>query len=363
MLEVSLTHNFNEFQINLSFVAKTGSITGLFGRSGSGKTSIINMISGLVKPDIGYVKIDDNVLLDTAENIFVPAEKRCLGYIFQDSHLFPHLTVRSNLLYGLKNTTNKSPKITFERVIKVLEIGKLLERKPANLSGGEKQRVAIGRAILTQPTLLLMDEPLASVDAQSRNEILPFIEELRNNLGLTIVYVSHTIDEVIRLADQVVLISNGTKKAAGKVEDIMSRLDLYPLTGKFDAGAVLLTKVHSYDEKYGLTNLSFGGGVLRVTGTNLPIGLTVKAHIRARDVSLMLNRPKKTSVLNIFEGKIIEIGDKQGAQIDLKIDIGSPLLARITRKSFDELGLSVGTNVFTMLKAVAINRHNFGNDS
>jgi molybdate transport system ATP-binding protein len=363
MLEVSLTHNFKKFHIDLSFGAENGSITGLFGRSGSGKTSIINMISGLTKPDRGYVRIGDQVILDTKKNIFVPPEQRHLGYVFQDNRLFPHLTVRGNLVYGLNNTINSSQEITFERVINVLEISKLLERKPANLSGGEKQRVAIGRAVLTQPSLLLMDEPLASIDVQLRNEILQFIEELRNELGLTIIYVSHAIDEVIRLADQMVLISNGTKKAEGKVEDIMSRLDLAPLTGRFDAGAVLSTKVHSYDKKYGLTELSFNGGVLRITGTNLPIGQTVKAHIKARDVSLTLKHPNETSILNIFEGSIIEVGNNQGPQVDIKIDIGSPLIARITRKSFDELGLSVGTSVFTMLKAVAIDRRNLGGDS
>ena len=360
MLTLSLTHEFKEFQINVEFTADTGSITSLYGHSGSGKTSIINMIAGLKKPDSGFIKVGDDILLDTSDDIYIPPEKRRLGYIFQDSRLFPHLNISGNLLYGIKKNLNNSSQITFDSIVDILKIEPLLERKPANLSGGEKQRVAIGRALLTQPRLLLMDEPLASIDAQLRGEILTFIEELRNKLGLTIIYVSHSIDEVIRLADKMVLISDGTKKAEGNVEEIMSRLDLHPLTGRFDAGAVLSTKVESYDEKYDLTELSFNAGTLRVTGGNLPIGSKVRAHIRARDVSIMLDRPRNTSILNIFEGTIVDISDSEDPQIDIKIDIGSPLIARVTRKSFDELGLRVGSTVFTMLKAVAIDRRSLG---
>ena len=357
---MSIEHQLEKLNININFTAKSGSITSIYGRSGSGKTSIINMISGLKRPDYGFIKIEDDILLDTNNKINVPTENRRLGYIFQDSRLFPHLNVEGNLLYGLKENIGNTQTITFDNVVDILEIRPLLKRKPSNLSGGEKQRVAIGRAVLTQPRLLLMDEPLASVDSQLRGEILTFIEELRDKLGLAIIYVSHSIDEVIRLSDQIIVISEGTKKAEGNVEQIMERIDLHPLTGRFDAGAVLKTKVESYDKKYNLTNLSFNGGTLRVTGAKLPIGNIVRAHIKARDVSLMLKYPKDTSILNIFEGEIIEIGDSQGAQIDVKINIGSSLIARVTKKSFDELGLRVGLNVFTMIKAVAINQRSLG---
>ena len=363
MLKVSLTHRFKKIHINVDFKVGSGSITSLYGRSGSGKTSIINMISGLQKPNLGFIQIDNDVLLDTDSNIYEPPEKRGLGYIFQDSRLFPHLNIRRNLEYGIRNNPISSSQFSFDSVVDILQIGPLLERKPNNLSGGEKQRVAIGRALLTQPRLLLMDEPLASIDAQLRGEILTFIETLRDELRLTIIYVSHSIDEVIRLADQMVLISNGEQKVAGNVEEIMSRLDLHPLTGRFDAGAVLLTNVESYDKKYDLTRLSFNGGVLNVTGTSLPIGSSVRVHIRARDVSIMLNHPKETSILNIFKGIIVAVGDKTGSQIDIKIDIGSPLIARVTKKSFDELKLRVGSNVFTMLKAVAVDRRSLGGES
>ncbi|MEE2998418.1 MAG: molybdenum ABC transporter ATP-binding protein [Pseudomonadota bacterium] len=360
MLEFSVSHEYEGMRIDVAFTAKSGSITSLYGRSGSGKTSIINMIAGLKKPDFGFIKVNGKILLDTDGGIDVKPEKRRLGYIFQDCRLFPHLNTRANLLYGLRENLSSGSQITFDTVVDILKIKSLLDRKPANLSGGEKQRVAIGRALLTQPRLLLMDEPLASVDAQLRGEILTFIEELRNKLGLTIIYVSHAIDEVIRLTDEMVIISNGIKKAEGDLEEIMSRLDLFPLTGRFDAGAVLSTKVISHDDNYGLTSLSFKGGTLSVTGTNLPTGASVRAHIRARDVSLMLERPKDTSILNIFEGKVIDIGKNGGAQIDIKIDIGSPLIARITRKSFEELGLTLDSKVYAMLKAVSIGRRSLG---
>ena len=201
---------------------------------------------------------------------------------------------------------------------------------------------------------------MASIDAQLRSEILPFIEELRDTFGLTVLYVSHAIDEVIRLADKMVLLDKGIKEAEGDVEEIMSRLDLHPLTGRFDAGAVLSTRVADYDEDYDLTSLAFSGGVLRVTGVQLQPSTPVRAHIRARDVSLMLARPEGTSILNVFEGQIMEVGDEGGPQLDLKIDIGSPLIARVTRKSFNDLGLGVGKNVFAMIKAVAIDRRSLG---
>jgi len=360
MLKLSIKHHSGNFPIDMTFEADPRSITSVFGRSGSGKTSIINMIAGLKKPDSGLIKVGDDILLDTDNNIDLPPEKRGLGYIFQDGRLFPHMDVRKNLLYGSRLTATDTD-ITFDHVIDILKIAPLLERKPLNLSGGEKQLVAIGRAILTQPRLLLMDEPLASIDTQLRGQILPFIEELRDKLGLTIIYVSHAIDEVIRLSDKMVLISNGTKKAEGTVDQIMGRLDLHPLTGRFDAGAVLKTIVEKYDETFDLTSLSFNGGTLQVTGAKLPIGEKVRVHVRARDVSLSINYPKETSVLNIFEGVITEIGDQGGPQVDIKIDIGSTLIARITKKSYEELNLKKGSTIFAMLKAVAVDRRSLWN--
>ncbi|MDP6926840.1 MAG: TOBE domain-containing protein, partial [Rhodospirillales bacterium] len=226
--------------------------------------------------------------------------------------------------------------------------------------GGEKQRIAIGRALLSNPRLLLMDEPLASIDVQRRNEILPFIERLRDEIGMMVIYVSHAIEEVIHLADKMVLLSDGRIAATGGVEEIMSRLDLHPLTGRFDTGAVLSTTFSRYDDVFDIGELAFGGGTFRVTGVNLPAGTPLRAHVRARDVSLMLARPEGTSILNVFEGAITEIRDDGGSQIDILMDIGAPLIARITRKSFTDLELSEDRTVFALIKAVAIDRRSLG---
>ena len=360
MLKVALKHVFPSLSIDIQFEVEKNCITALFGKSGSGKTSILNIISGLVKPDYGYIEIDNNITLDTKNNIFIPPHKRNIGYIFQDSRLFPHLNVLSNLKYGMNSINTKHPIIQLDKVINTLELENLLKRKPSKLSGGEKQRVAIARSLLTCPRVLLMDEPLASIDSQMRAEILPFIEGLQNEFKITVLYVSHSIEEVIRLADKMILISEGEKEAQGSVEQIMSRLDLYPLTGRFDAGAVISAKVEGFDKQFELLSLSFEGGTLLVNASNLPIGKHVRTHIRARDVSLSLKSPSKNSILNIFKGNIIEINSNSGPQLEIKVDIGVPIIARITRKSFEEMHLSIGTTVYAMIKAVAINRRNIG---
>jgi molybdate transport system ATP-binding protein len=236
----------------------------------------------------------------------------------------------------------------------------LLDRRPGTLSGGEKQRVAIGRALLADPALLLMDEPLASLDANRRGEILPFIERLRDELGVTIIYVSHAIDEVIRLADRLILLSDGGVAASGGVEELMSRLDLRPMTGRYEAGAVLAAQFESYDGEYGLARLSFAGGTLTVPGGQSPKGTKLRVRIRARDVSLSLTAPRDSSVLNVFSGTVTEISDDEGAQVDVRLDVGAPLIARITRKSVAQLDLAPGKPVFALVKAVAIDRRSMG---
>ncbi len=359
MLKVRLEHSFSGFDLDAEFEAEAKSITALFGKSGSGKTTLINQLAGLEQPAKGCIELDGEILFDSEKQIHVPPEHRRLGYVFQDGRLFPHLTVRGNLTYGEK----KDATIDFNQIIDLLDIGSILDRRPANLSGGERQRVAIGRALLSSPRLLLMDEPLASIDVQRRADILPFIERLRDELGMTIVYVSHAIEEVIRLADTMVVLSAGKVAATGGVEELMSRLDLHPLTGRFEAGAVLATTYESYDPEFDLATLRFDGGALRVPGLNLPEGATLRAHIRARDVSLMLSRPADTSILNIFEGEVVEIQAGGGPQVDIRLDIGSPLNARITRKSLHDLNIKTGTRLFALVKAVAIDRSSLGAQS
>ena len=361
MLSVNITKAFGSFRLETQFEVEEGSITAIFGKSGAGKTSTINAIAGLTRPDVGVIQIGNTTLFDQNMRINVPIYKRQIGYVFQDDRLFPHMTVRNNLIYGTPKNRDVANSLNLTDITGLLELAPLLERRPKTLSGGEKQRVAIGRALLSNPKLLLMDEPLASIDVQHRFEILPFIQRVREKTGITIIYVTHALEEVIFIADQIILLSEGQVTAQGTVEEIMSRLDLHPMTSRFDAGAVISATYSGYDREFDLGELSFDGGILRIAGLNAEIGIHLRAHIRARDVSLMLDKPKDTSVLNVFKGELIEIRHEEGPQLDLLINIGTPLIARITRKSLNDLNLGIGSKVYAMIKAVAIDRRTLGN--
>ena len=360
MLSVNITKAFGSFRLETQFEVEEGSITAIFGKSGAGKTSTINAIAGLTRPDVGVIQIGNTTLFDQNLRINLPIYKRQIGYVFQDDRLFPHMTVRNNLIYGTPKNRDVANSLNLTDITGLLELAPLLERRPRTLSGGEKQRVAIGRALLSNPKLLLMDEPLASIDVQHRFEILPFIQRAREKTGITIIYVTHALEEVIFIADQIILLSEGQVTAQGTVEEIMSRLDLHPMTSRFDAGAVISATYSGYDREFDLGELSFDGGTLRIAGLNAEIGIHLRAHIRARDVSLMLDKPKDTSVLNVFKGELIEIRHEDGPQLDLLINIGTPLIARITRKSLNDLNLDIGSKVYAMIKAVAIDRKTLG---
>ena len=360
MLSVNITKAFGSFRLETQFEVEEGSFTAIFGKSGAGKTSTINAIAGLTRPDVGVIQIGNTTLFDQNLRINLPIYKRQIGYVFQDDRLFPHMTVRNNLIYGTPKNRDVANSLNLTDITGLLELAPLLERRPRTLSGGEKQRVAIGRALLSNPKLLLMDEPLASIDVQHRFEILPFIQRVREKTGITIIYVTHALEEVIFIADQIILLSEGQVTAQGTVEEIMSRLDLHPMTSRFDAGAVISATYSGYDREFDLGELSFDGGILRIAGLNAEIGILLRAHIRARDVSLMLDKPKDTSVLNVFKGELIEIRHEEGPQLDLLINIGTPLIARITRKSLNDLNLDIGSKVYAMIKAVAIDRKTLG---
>ncbi len=359
MLEVDISRRFGDFPLHVRFTAETG-LTALFGRSGAGKTSLINLLAGLERPDGGRIEIDGHVLFDASEGVDLPPQKRRLGYVFQESRLFPHMSVLGNLSYGMRLRPASERHQDFHQVVDMLDLKPFLDRRPKTLSGGEKQRVAIGRALLASPRLLLMDEPLASLDAPRKNEILPFIERLRDEANLPIVYVSHALDEVIRLADTLVILSEGRAVASGSVEQIMSRLDLRPLTGRYETGAVFSAAVAAQDDTFGLTELAFAGNRLLVPRLRMPEGTSLRVRIRARDVSLSLTPPADISVLNIFPGRIEEIGADGGPQADLLVDIGVPLIARVTRKSLHELDLKPGKKVYALVKAVAVDRPSLG---
>ncbi|NKB21031.1 MAG: molybdenum ABC transporter ATP-binding protein [Alphaproteobacteria bacterium] len=367
MIAIDVQKQLGSFSISTKFESQARGIVALFGQSGSGKTSIINMIAGLLKPDSGRIEIDGRVLFDAENNINLKIEERRIGYVFQESRLFPHLSVRRNLHYGRKRAPTGGREVDFDQVIDVLGIGHLLDQKPLTLSGGEQQRVALGRALLSNPDILLMDEPLASLDVARKSEILPFIEMVRDSFDVPIVYVSHAIDEIIRLADTLVLVDNGEIAAVGPVEALTSRLDLRRLTGRYDAGSVIPATVDSHDEKYGLTTLSFNGGTLRVPHVTAREGTNVRVRIRAHEVSLSLQKPDGVSQINVLHGKIREIGgirdNHDGTtphDIDICVDIGVPLWVRITRWSLDQMALSEGKEVYALIKSTSIDRQSLG---
>jgi molybdate transport system ATP-binding protein len=351
-----IEHRLGKFQIDAHFAAGQG-LTALFGRSGSGKTTIVNVIAGLIRPDHGRVEVEGVTLLDTERGIFLPRHKRRLGYVFQEGRLFPHLSVRQNLLYGGWFAGVAEGRDEFDRVVDLLGIEPLLDRRPARLSGGEKQRVAIGRALLADPRLLLMDEPLASLDEVRKAEILPFIERLRDHSKVPIVYVSHSVAEVARLASTVVLLSGGAVAAVGATADIMQRLDLFPLTGRAEAGAIIEATVERHDERFGLTELASRGGAWRLPRLDAAVGTRLRLRVRARDVMLATHAPEGLSALNVLAGTVSEIARSEGPIVEVRLDCsGDALLARLTRYSAERLGIGPGAQVFALIKSVALDR-------
>jgi molybdate transport system ATP-binding protein len=359
MLSVAVRHRFGAFLLDAAFDSP-GGLTALFGRSGAGKTSLINAIAGLFRPDEAKIAVDGEALTDTARRVFVPARRRRIGYVFQEGRLFPHLTVRQNLLYGRWFAPKGGNAGDFEHVVDLLGVGALLGRRPVNLSGGEKQRVAIGRALLSRPRLLVMDEPLASLDEARKAEILPYIERLRDDSAVPIVYVSHAIAEVTRLATTIVVLSDGQVAAVGPTAAIMGRLDLFPLTGRAEAGAILATRVAEHDLSFGLTTLRAAAGRLRVPHLGLPLGSALRVRIRARDVMIALAPPEQLSALNVLPGVVAEIGAGEGPIVDIRLDCaGEALIARLTRRSVETLGLAPGRPVYAVIKSIAFDHHAF----
>jgi len=360
MIDVDVSRTLGNFALEVAFQAEAP-ILGLFGRSGSGKTTLVNLLAGTVRPQRGRIVVNGETLFDSARGVDVPPERRRLGYVFQDDLLFPHLSVEGNLLYGYRRAPSAARVIDVAHVIDLLGLQHLMHRLPDALSGGEKQRVAIGRALLAQPRLLLMDEPLASLDVPRREEVLRYVELLRDDLAIPIVYVSHSVAEITRLADTVVLLSDGKTLAVGDVDDVMGRIDLRPQTGRHEAGAVIDTRVVEHDLQYGLTTLVFEGGLLVVPNVDALAGERVRVRIRARDVSLALTRPSQLSILNVLEGSVVAISDEGGPIVDVQLRVGeASLQARITRRSRVDLGLAEGQRIFALVKAVSLDRRSVG---
>lgn len=344
-LDIRLGHRFAGFRMEVDLSLPAG-LTCLFGRSGSGKTTLVNAIAGLLTPDRAEIRLDGQALHD------LPPHRRGVGYVFQDARLFPHLTVERNLTYAAR--LRRQPVEGFDRITGLLGIGGLLSRRPGTLSGGERQRVAIGRALLSRPRLLLMDEPLAALDEARKAEILPYIEALRDETGLPILYVSHSLPEVARLATTIVVLDAGRVVAGGPAAQVLSDPATAPLMGLRDAGAVLSARIAA-QEPDGLTRLDTVAGPLWLPQIAGPAGRTVRVRIAAQDVILSRIRPEGLSALNILPATVAALHDGQGPGVLVRLDLGGEhLLARLTRRSALALGLAPGVAVHAVLKSVAV---------
>jgi molybdate transport system ATP-binding protein len=359
-IEIDVSHRLGVFALDVRFTSQ-GRLTAFFGQSGSGKTSLVNIIGGLIRPDRGRIAVDGTTLVDTASGVFVPTHRRRVGYVFQEGRLFPHLTVRQNLLFGRWFRPPHERKVQLETVLDLLGIGHLLQRRPGALSGGEKQRVAIGRALLASPRLLLMDEPLAALDDERKAEILPFIERLRDEANVPIVYVSHSLAEVSRLANSIVVLRNGRVVAVGDPGEVLSRTELVPQDAVEEAGAVIEARISQHDAQFGLTLLHSKAGLLRAPYLDLPAGTIVRVRIRARDVMIANAPPVGLSALNVLPGKVIELTKSAENVVEVYIDCnGVRLGARLTRKSVETLGLTPELPVYAILKSVALDKSTLG---
>ncbi len=357
MIEVRLQLKYSGFALDVDLQLPGRGVTALYGHSGSGKTTCLRCIAGLERADNGFIRINDEVWQDSRKGLFVPPHKRALGYVFQEASLFPHLSVLANLQFGLKRIPRQQRRVDMAHATELLGIGHLLDRHPQHLSGGERQRVGIARALLTSPQLLLMDEPLAALDSKRKNEILPYLERLHDELEIPVLYVSHAQDEVARLADHIVLLSDGNALASGPIGETLARLDL-PMALGDDAGVVINGTVSAYDSHYQLLTLQLPDSSLqiRVAHSPLDLGKHLRFKVQARDVSLSLQAEEHSSILNRLPVTVTqEIPADNSAHVLVRLDAGgTPLLARITRFSRDQLQLHPGQVLWAQIKAVAV---------
>ena len=357
MIHMRLKLKYSGFALDVDLQLPGRGVTALYGHSGSGKTTCLRCIAGLERAEQGFIQVNDEVWQDSDQQVFVPPHKRALGYVFQEASLFPHLSVLANLEFGLKRIPKQQRRVDMTHATELLGIGHLLDRHPQHLSGGERQRVGIARALLTSPKLLLMDEPLAALDSQRKGEILPYLQRLHDELDIPVLYVSHSQDEVARLADHIVLLSNGQALASGPIGETLARLDL-PLALGDDAGVVIEGHVSAYDPDYQLLTLQLPGTALniRVAHTPMDAGQALRCKVQARDVSLSLHNAPQSSILNRLPVTVIsEMGADNVAHVLIRLDAaGTPLLARITRYSRDQLSVHPGQQLWAQIKAVAV---------
>ncbi|WP_213992057.1 molybdenum ABC transporter ATP-binding protein ModC [Sodalis sp. dw_96] len=350
MLQIDIRQRLGDFSLEVTADVPAKGITAIFGVSGAGKTSLINVIVGLTRPQQGRIILNDRTLFDTDRRIFLPPEKRRVGYVFQDGRLFPHYRVRGNLFYGMA----PSMRPQFDGIIALLDIGHLLKRYPATLSGGEKQRVAIGRALLSAPEILLMDEPLASLDLLRKRELMPYLERLAKEVEIPVLYVTHSLEEILQLAERVLILDNGKLKAFGALEEVWASRALRPWLPREEQSSVLQVVVAESHPEYAMTALSLGTQRLWVGRVSQPVGTPLRIRIAAADISLVLTPPRDSSIRNILPATVNEcltVGD----QVEVMLDIeGRTLWARISPWARDELGLHAGMPVYAQIKSVSI---------
>jgi len=358
-VEVEFYKQMESAELAVNFTVPAQGITAIFGRSGAGKTTIINAISGLLVPDRGKININGMTLYDSQDKRNVAVEKRNVGYVFQESRLFPHFSVQRNLNYGVKKPDN----LYFEEIVGLLDLKELLNRYPRDLSGGEKQRVAIGRALLSKPDILLMDEPLASLDLPRKREVMPFLEKLAQRICIPILYVSHSLNEILRLADHLVVIDKGRVVACGGIEDVWSSQVMRPWQSFHEQSSLFSAQIAKHNLEYGLTQLKFREGLtFWVQQISAEPGSNVRLQIRANDVSISLEKYDNTSIRNILPVRIVAIehqhdgADKKSVNLKLDMKGGCYLWATITRWALDELKLCEGMDVYAQIKGVSVSQ-------
>jgi molybdate transport system ATP-binding protein len=357
VLKVAVKKRRGAFTLEARFELPTPGVVALFGRSGCGKSTLVNVIAGLLEADSGHVLLDDAVLLDTEQHIDVPPERRRIGYVFQDAKLFPHLSVAANLRYAQARARVASY-VGLDLVADLLDLGALMQRRTHQLSGGERQRVAIGRALLSQPRLLLLDEPLASLDASRREELLPYLETLRDQLAIPMVYVSHDFDDVLRLATHLVLMESGRTTAQGNLSDMSLNPGVRAIIGADAVGAIVDGTVLGLDPISGLLRVQVGHGELNVHFGKAANGAKLRVQLLARDLIVATRAPQQLSVRNSLTGVVTAVTDDQEDSDLIAIDIGGTIImARVTKAATRELGLVAGLPVWALVKTVSLRPH------
>ena len=350
MLHINVQQQLGRLTLRADLQLPTQGVTAIFGLSGSGKTSLINLVSGLTHPDQGFIRLNDRTLVDVENGENLPVHQRKIGYVFQDARLFPHYNVKGNLRYGMKNVSRED----FDYIVQLLGIESLLKRYPLTLSGGEKQRVAIGRALLTDPDILLMDEPLSALDVPRKRELMQYLESLSKEINVPILYVTHSLDELLRLADRVVLMENGKVKAYDTLENIWNSPLFAPWKGESEQSRVLALPVYLHNPTYKMTALSLGEQQLWINEVYHQANEKVRVCIYSSDVSLTLSKPEQTSIRNILRGQIVQIVPQKN-RIDIAVLVeGHKVWASISKWAFNELHFAQGMDVYVQIKAISV---------